>query len=62
MLEKWRKPVFILGILGAAKLALGSFGIDIPDTLINDISNGVSAILVVAGIIVDHGKPKDGTA
>ncbi len=62
MRDKWKKPAFILGILGAAKLALGSFGIDIPGTLINDIANGVSAILVVAGIIVDHGKPKDHTA
>ncbi|MGF9917580.1 hypothetical protein ABEX47_13685 [Paenibacillus ehimensis] len=61
MLEKWKKPAFILGILGAAKLALGSFGVDIPDNLINDIANGVSSILVLVGIIADHGKPKDGT-
>ncbi|MFB6363565.1 hypothetical protein ACFCP7_05800 [Paenibacillus elgii] len=59
MREKWKKPAFILGILGGAKLALSSYGYDIPDHLINDITNGVSAILVLAGIIIDHGKPKD---
>ncbi|XOK64280.1 hypothetical protein ACJ7K1_14570 [Paenibacillus elgii] len=61
MRNKWKKPAFILGILGGAKLALGSFGYDIPDNLINDIANGVGAVLVLVGIIVDHGKPKNGT-
>ncbi|MFB9330460.1 hypothetical protein ACFFSY_31345 [Paenibacillus aurantiacus] len=55
-MTKLKQPGLILGILGAAKLLLDSAGIQIPDDTINDLANGISAVLVVISIFVDHGK------
>ncbi|MBB3113956.1 putative membrane protein [Paenibacillus phyllosphaerae] len=56
MLAKLKQPGFILGVLGAAKLLLDSAGITIPDDTVNDIANGISAVVVVISIFMDHGK------
>lgn len=56
LLTKLKQPGLIIGILGAAKLLLDSAGIQIPDETINDLANGISAVLVVISIFVDHGK------
>lgn len=44
------------GVLGAVKLILQSFQIDIPDTHINDIANGVAALAAVVGVLMTHRK------
>ncbi|MDF2958420.1 MAG: hypothetical protein K0S39_155 [Paenibacillus sp.] len=56
MIERLKQPAFILGILGALKLALNSIGIDIPDETINQLANGISSVLVVIGIFMNHSK------
>ncbi|MBP1156065.1 MULTISPECIES: hypothetical protein [unclassified Paenibacillus] len=58
MLTKLKQPGLILGVLGAVKLALDSMGMNIPDETINEIANGISAVLVVISIFMDHGKEK----
>jgi uncharacterized membrane protein len=46
----------ISGIVAAGKLVSSSFGITIPDELINDLVNGVAAIIAVAAIFMSHKK------
>lgn len=49
-----------LALLGAVKLVLNSFSVDIlTNTQMNDIANGVAAILTVAGVIMTHLKKKE---
>jgi uncharacterized membrane protein len=43
-------------ILGAAKLILQTFGIEIPDTVVNEIVNGAAAVGTVIGIFMAHRK------
>lgn len=43
-------------ILGAAKLILQTFGIDIPDETINEIVNGAAAVGTIIGIFLAHRK------
>lgn len=43
-------------ILGAAKLILQTFGIDIPDATINEIVNGAAAVGTIIGIFMAHRK------
>ncbi|UUZ85697.1 hypothetical protein LJK88_20645 [Paenibacillus sp. P26] len=56
MLDKLKKPGFILGMPGAAKIVPDNFGIAIPDEAVNQIAGGIGAMLVVIGIFMDHGK------
>ena len=59
MIEKIKKPVFWLGILGALKMASDSLGYTfITDDQINAIANGLAALATVAAVIVDHGTAK----
>jgi uncharacterized membrane protein len=43
-------------ILGAAKLILQTFGIEIPDTVVNEIVNGAAAVGTIIGIFMAHRK------
>lgn len=46
-----------LALLGAIKLALNSFSIDIiTDTQMNDLANGVSAVITICGVVMTHIK------
>ncbi|MDD9268034.1 hypothetical protein ACFPES_13430 [Paenibacillus sp. GCM10023248] len=46
-----------LGLLGAAKLILDAYGVNIiEDDDINAIANGVAALLSVVGIYTNHQK------
>lgn len=49
-----------VAILGAFKLILESFQIDlIDDNQINAISNGVAAIITIVGVLMSHRKKGD---
>lgn len=49
----------VVSLLGAAKLVLESFGISVIDnSQIDEIANGVSALVTVAGVVMTHIKPK----
>jgi len=55
MLERLRRPTIVMGLLGAVKLAAGSFGYDIiSDEQINAIANGVSAIAAVIATLMNR--------
>lgn len=43
-------------ILGAAKLILQTFGIDIPDETLNEVVNGAAAVGTIIGIFLAHKK------
>lgn len=43
-------------ILGATKLILQTFGIDIPDETINEVINGAAAVGTIIGIFLTHKK------
>ncbi|MEC0227173.1 hypothetical protein [Paenibacillus alba] len=46
-----------LGLLGAAKLILNAFGLDlIQDDTVNAIANGVAAVLSIVGVYANHQK------
>ncbi|SDN72419.1 hypothetical protein SAMN04487897_104203 [Paenibacillus sp. yr247] len=46
-----------LGLLGAAKLILNAYGLDIiHDDDMNAIANGVAALLSVIGVYTNHQK------
>jgi hypothetical protein len=50
----------ILSLIGAAKLILNSFGIDIiNDQMSNELANAIATILTIGGVILQHikGKP-----
>lgn len=49
-------PTLITGLVAAGKLMLNSFGINIPDELINDLVNGVAAVIAIAAIFMSHKK------
>lgn len=44
------------GLVAAGKLVSNSFGINIPDELINDLVNGVAAIMAIVAIFMSHKK------
>lgn len=46
----------IVALLGAIKLILQPFGIEIEDEHINAIANGIAALLTVVGVILSHRK------
>lgn len=43
-------------LLGAAKLVLQAFGVEIPDEQINEITNGAAALASVIGVLLSHRK------
>jgi uncharacterized membrane protein len=49
-------PTLIGGLVAAGKLVSNSFGINIPDELINDLVNGVAAIMAIVAIFMSHKK------
>lgn len=52
----------LIGILGAAKLILQAFGLDvITNQQVDAIANGVAAIVTVIGVIMTHIKHSGGT-
>ena len=56
-MQKGNVITLIIAILGALKLVLNAFGIDIiTDQNINDIANGIAAIVTVVGVIISHKK------
>lgn len=56
MNEKMTSPLLWTAILGAFKLLLDVVGISIPGDKIDSIANGIASVLVVIGIIIDHGQ------
>lgn len=42
------------GLIAAGKLVSNAFGIDLPDELINDLVNGVAAVMAVVAIFMSH--------
>lgn len=49
-----------IAILGAGKMILESFGVDlIDDNQINAIANGVAAIVTIVGVLMSHRKTKE---
>ena len=56
MMEKIKKPVFWLGILGALKLLTDTAGYTfISNEQVDQIANGLSALVTVVAVAVDHG-------
>lgn len=44
-----------VAILGAAKLILNAFGLDIiSDNDVNNIANGVAAVISIVGVYMNH--------
>lgn len=49
----------LVAVLGAVKIVLQAFGIDVvTDQMINDIANGVAALVTIFGVVMSHRKPK----
>ena len=49
----------LVAVLGAVKIVLQAFGLDIiTDDQINAIANGVAAIVTIFGVVMSHRKPK----
>lgn len=48
------------GLIAAGKLVSNSFGIDLPDELINDLVNGVAAVVAIVAIFSSHKLKKGG--
>lgn len=43
-------------LLGAVKLVLQPFGVEISDQNINEIANGAAALATVIGVVMSHRK------
>jgi len=56
MNQKLQSPLLWTAILGALKLLLDVAGIQIPDARVNEIANGIAAVLAVVGMWMDHSK------
>lgn len=55
MIEKFRKPALFIAVLGAVKLVTDAFGFQLlTDESINDISNGLAALVTVVGILMNR--------
>lgn len=49
----------IVAVLGAVKIVLQAFGIDVvTDEQINQIANGIASIVTIFGVVMSHRKPK----
>lgn len=59
--EKLKKPTFWVGLLGAVKLVANAFGVEITDSMVNDLANGLAALFVAVGVVMDHGTKKTTT-
>lgn len=50
----------IVALLGAAKIVLEAFGINvIDDDMIDKAANAVAAIITLLGVVMSHSKPKE---
>lgn len=49
-------------LLGAVKLILQPFGVEISDQNINEIANGAAALATVIGVIMSHRKQEGVTS
>lgn len=57
MFEKMKKPMFWAAIIGAIKLITDAMGVQlISNEQVNQISDGVAALLTVAGVVISHDK------
>lgn len=54
--EKLKKAAFWGGLLGGVKLVANAFGVEITDEMVNDLANGLAALFITIGVILDHGK------
>ncbi|KIL38292.1 hypothetical protein SD70_27125 [Gordoniibacillus kamchatkensis] len=52
--NKLKQPTFIIAVLFSFKLILQPLGIDIPDQQLNAFANGISALVTIIGIFMDH--------
>lgn len=60
MEQKINIVTILVAVLGAVKIVLQAFGIDvITDQMINDIANGVAALVTIFGVVMSHRKPKE---
>lgn len=55
-MDRINSPAFWVGVAGLIKFLLNAFNVSIPDELINDVVNGVAALLVAYGIWDTHQK------
>ena len=57
MFEKMKKPMFWAAIIGAIKLITDAMEVQlISNEQVNQISDGVAALLTVAGVVISHDK------
>ena len=56
--EKLKKAAFWGGLLGGVKLVANAFGAEITDGMVNDLANGLAALFVAIGVVLDHGTAK----
>ena len=57
MLTNRNTVSIVITLLGAVKLILNGFGVDVlSSTEINDIANGAAAVLTVTGVLLTHLK------
>lgn len=47
----------IASLVGALKLSLQPFGIEIPDQQYNELANGAAALITIIGVFLSHRKP-----
>ena len=56
--EKLKKASFWGGLLGGGKLFANACGVEITDGMVNDLSNGLAALFVLIGVVMDHGQSR----
>ncbi len=57
MLEKLKKKTLWVGLIGAGALIVDAvFGVQLGNEQIDKIAEGMAALMVVYGILVDHGS------
>ena len=56
--EKLKKAAFWGGLFGGVKLVANAFGMEITDGMVNDLANGLAALFVAVGVVLDHGTAK----
>jgi uncharacterized membrane protein len=54
MLENRNIVSIVVALLGAAKLVLQAFGVQISDADINAVANAVAALVTLYGVIATH--------
>lgn len=55
LFSRLNKPAFYIALLGAAKLVTDAFGCQfITDEQVNNIANGLAALVTVAGVAMGY--------